>query len=73
MHTTSSSNTLLPLAADAVLVGHPCLFGLAPAGVRDAVHVLRLLHDEVDMAMNLCGCLTSQDITPAHLYWPGRS
>ena len=63
----------LALGADAVLVGRPCLYGLAHAGARGAAHVLRLLRDELEMAMTLCGCRTPQDITLAHLRWPSRS
>ena len=63
----------LALGADAVLVGRPCLYGLAHAGARGAAHVLRLLRDELEMTMTLCGCRTPQDISPAHLHWPGRS
>jgi 4-hydroxymandelate oxidase len=63
----------LALGADAVLVGRPCLYGLAHAGARGAAHVLRLLRDELEMAMTLCGCRTPQDITLAHLHWPSRS
>ncbi len=63
----------LALGADAVLVGRPCLYGLAHAGARGAAQVLRLLRDELEMAMTLCGCRTPQDITPAHLHWSGRS
>jgi len=57
----------LALGADAVLVGRPCVYGLAHAGARGVAHVLRLLRDELEMAMALCGCKTPQDIGPAHL------
>ena len=58
----------LALGADAVLVGRPCLYGLAHAGAQGVAHVLRLLRDELEMTMTLCGCRTRQDITPAHLH-----
>ena len=58
----------LALGADAVLVGRPCLYGLAHAGAQGVAHVLRLLRDELEMAMTLCGCRSPQDITPAHLH-----
>jgi 4-hydroxymandelate oxidase len=46
----------LALGAQAVLVGRPAVWGLANAGARGAAHVLRLLRDELDIAMALCGC-----------------
>lgn len=57
----------LALGANAVLVGRPCLYGLAHAGARGAAHVLRLLRDELEATMTLCGCRTPLDIGPAHL------
>ena len=45
----------LALGADAVLVGRPLLWGLAAAGAAGAAHVLRLLRDELDLAMGQCG------------------
>lgn len=46
----------LALGARAVLVGRPCLWGLANAGAVGVAHVLRLLRDEFEMALALCGC-----------------
>ncbi|MBX3654654.1 MAG: alpha-hydroxy-acid oxidizing protein [Ramlibacter sp.] len=46
----------LALGASAVMVGRPCLWGLANAGAVGVAHVLRLLRDEFEMAMLLCGC-----------------
>ena len=63
----------LALGADAVLVGRPCLYGLAHAGARGAAHVLRLLRDELEATMTLCGCKTALDIGPDHLNPPGRT
>jgi 4-hydroxymandelate oxidase len=45
-----------------VLIGRPCLHGLAHAGAAGVAHVLRLLRDELDAAMALCGCATLADI-----------
>lgn len=45
----------LALGADAVLVGRPALHGLAVAGAAGAAHVLRLLQDELVVAMAQCG------------------
>ena len=57
----------LALGAQAVLVGRPCAFGLAHSGAQGVAHVLRLLQDELEMAMALCGCRTLQDISRHHL------
>lgn len=46
------------LGARAVLVGRPCVYGLANAGALGVAHVLRLLRDELEIAMALCGCAT---------------
>jgi 4-hydroxymandelate oxidase len=45
----------LALGARAVLVGRPVLWGLAAAGAAGAAHVLRLLRDELQLAMAQCG------------------
>lgn len=60
----------LALGADAALVGRPCLYGLAHAGARGVAHVLRLLRDEFEMAMALCGCRDVARISAAHLQAP---
>jgi 4-hydroxymandelate oxidase len=48
----------IALGADAVLIGRPYVFGLANAGAMGVNHVLRLLRDELEIAMALCGCRT---------------
>lgn len=58
----------LALGADAVLIGRPCLHGLAHAGAAGVAHVLRLLRDELDAAMALCGCATLADIHIDRIY-----
>jgi 4-hydroxymandelate oxidase len=57
----------LALGANAVLVGRPCLYGLAHAGAQGVAHVLRLLRDELEACMALCGCATPAAITADHL------
>lgn len=57
----------LALGADAALIGRPALYGLAHAGARGAAHVLRLLRDEFEMTLALCGCPTPQAIHRGHL------
>lgn len=46
----------MALGAAAVLVGRPVIHGLAHAGAQGVAHVLRLLRDELEIAMALCGC-----------------
>ncbi len=45
----------LALGAQAVLVGRPVAWGLAHSGALGVAHVLRLLRDELEIAMALCG------------------
>ena len=49
------------LGASAVLVGRPVLHGLANSGATGVAHVLRLLRDELEIAMALTGCRTLSD------------
>ena len=51
----------IALGASAVLVGRPYIYGLANAGALGVAHVLRLLRDELDIAMALTGCRTLAD------------
>jgi 4-hydroxymandelate oxidase len=48
----------MALGASAVLVGRPILHGLTNAGANGVAHVIRLLRDELEIAMALCGCRT---------------
>lgn len=59
----------LALGADAVLIGRPYVQALACAGALGVAHVLRLLRDELEIAMALTGCKTLADAGP-HLLWP---
>ena len=61
----------MALGASAVLVGRPVLHGLANAGAQGVAHVLRLLRDELEMAMALCGCRQLSDASSV-LYRPAR-
>ena len=53
----------IALGAKAVLVGRPIVCGLAVAGNLGVSHVLRLLRDELEITMLLCGCACIDDIT----------
>ena len=53
----------LALGAKAVCVGRPILWGLAVDGEEGARDVLRILMEELDLAMALAGCASVEDIT----------
>lgn len=61
----------LALGADAVLIGRPCLHGLMHNGPHGAAHVLRLLRDEFEAAMVLCGCAQLAEIRSNGILWDG--
>jgi 4-hydroxymandelate oxidase len=54
--------TALALGASAVMVGRPYIWGLAANGAMGVAHVIRLLRDELEMTMALCGCGRLADI-----------
>ena len=60
----------IALGANAVLIGRPYIFGLANAGAMGVAHVLRLLRDELEIAMALCGCATLAEVTADCLFTP---
>ncbi|WP_439587070.1 alpha-hydroxy acid oxidase [Hydrogenophaga sp.] len=62
----------MALGASAVLVGRPVLHGLANAGAQGVAHVLRLLRDELEIAMALTGCRTLAEAGDALVRKPGR-
>jgi len=57
----------LALGARAVLIGRPCIWGLAVDGETGARQVLMLLREEVENALALLGCPSVDDITPKHV------
>jgi 4-hydroxymandelate oxidase len=59
--------TALALGARAVLVGRPCLWGLAVAGADGVAAVLGQLLDEVRVALALLGVVHATDLSPAQL------
>ena len=61
----------IALGADAVLLGRPYVHALATAGALGVAHALRLLRDELEIAMALCGCKQLSEAGP-HLLWPTR-
>jgi 4-hydroxymandelate oxidase len=52
----------IALGATAVMVGRPCLYGLATAGAAGVAHVLHILRAEFEAAMVLSGCASLADI-----------
>ncbi len=54
----------LALGADAVLVGRPMMHALACGGAMGVARMLRLLRDELEIAMALSGCRERADIGP---------
>lgn len=61
----------IALGADAVMLGRPVLHGLANAGAAGVAHVLRLLRDELEVAMALCGCRSLDEVRGDLLVSPG--
>ena len=57
----------LALGARAVLVGRPVLWGLATAGAAGVAQVLRLLLDELQLAMAQCGIGALAQVDPGLL------
>ena len=57
----------IALGARAVLIGRPALHALAAGGALGVAQMLRLLRDELEMAMALTGCRTLADAGPALL------
>jgi isopentenyl diphosphate isomerase/L-lactate dehydrogenase-like FMN-dependent dehydrogenase len=57
----------LGLGARAVLAGRAPLWGLAVAGEEGARSVLALLHDEIELALQLVGARTPAELSAAHV------
>ena len=60
----------IALGADAVLLGRPVFYALAVAGPLGVAHCLRILRDELEATMALCGCASLADIDRSSLYFP---
>ena len=59
--------TALALGAEAVLVGRPALWGLAANGQAGAELALRMLREELRLALALLGCRSPAELTSAHV------
>ena len=58
----------LALGAQAVLIGRPAVMALAAGGAQGVALALRLLRDELEIAMALTGCATLAEIGPAVIW-----
>jgi 4-hydroxymandelate oxidase len=58
----------LAQGAKAVLLGRPVLWGLAVAGEAGVAHVIKILRDELDVAMALSGCASVGKIDSSLLF-----
>jgi len=54
-----------------VQIGRPVVWGLATDGQRGVADILRILAQELDTAMSLCGCPSLAEIT-SDLIEPGQ-
>ncbi|PTR24851.1 L-lactate dehydrogenase (cytochrome)/(S)-mandelate dehydrogenase [Rhodococcus sp. OK519] len=57
----------LALGADAVLVGRPCLYGMAVAGEQGVEHVLTILRAEIERGLTLLGVRDVRDLDRSHV------
>lgn len=57
----------IALGASAVLVGRPYIHALATAGALGVAHLLRLLREELEITMALCGCRDLPAISDQYL------
>ena len=60
----------IALGANAVLLGRPVFYAQAVAGPLGVAHCLRILRDELEATMALCGCATVADINSDCVYTP---
>ncbi|WJX46997.1 (S)-2-hydroxy-acid oxidase [Trifolium repens] len=57
----------LALGASGVFIGRPVVFSLAADGEAGVRKVLKMLHNELEITMALCGCSSLKDITRDHV------
>lgn len=58
----------LALGADAVLVGRLQIYALSVAGALGVAHLIRLLREELEVCMAVCGCSTLADVRRTTLF-----
>jgi 4-hydroxymandelate oxidase len=59
----------LALGAGGVLVGRPVVYALAAAGEDGVLKLLRLLREEVELALRLLGCTSVAEVKREHVRW----
>src|SRR4029079_6655515 len=57
----------LALGARAVLVGRPAMYGLAFGGSKGVEHVLEIVREETENALEMLGCRSPSEVTAAHV------
>lgn len=57
----------LALGATALMVGRPYIYGLATAGALGVAHVMKLLREELEVTMALCGTATVAEINQDYI------
>lgn len=57
----------IALGASAVLMGRPYIHALATAGALGVAHLIKLVREELEVCMALCGCPDLASITPDRL------
>ncbi|MBN2647768.1 MAG: alpha-hydroxy-acid oxidizing protein [Thiotrichales bacterium] len=68
IHSGQDIFVALANGANAVLIGRLQIYALAVAGALGVAHLLKLLTEELQLCMALCGCDTLDSIQP-HLLW----
>jgi isopentenyl diphosphate isomerase/L-lactate dehydrogenase-like FMN-dependent dehydrogenase len=58
----------LALGANAVMIGRPQVYALAVAGALGVAHMIKIIRDELEVAMVLSGCSSINDIGPHCLF-----
>ena len=62
----------LALGATAVFIGRPVFWGLALGGEDGLRRLFEIMHDELTICMQLCGCPTIADINRKHVHDRGE-
>lgn len=60
----------LALGATALMLGRPYIYGLAAAGALGVAHVIKLLREELEVTMALCGTARLNEINADYLIKP---
>ncbi|WP_188150403.1 alpha-hydroxy acid oxidase [Teredinibacter waterburyi] len=58
----------IALGANAVMIGRPQLYALAVGGSLGVAHLMKILRDELEVSMALCGCSTLSEISASAIF-----